>query len=353
MFKASVFSSHLSPNTSCRTENEKWIENATRKGDTERKIRTEWRLDTCFPNLTKLCTGCIRGTKPVKDIVQLNVRGRHFDFHRSTLCQVKGSLLEVIFHGNLDSGLEKDSSGRAFFDFNSTHFERVLDFLWAFQLAERGERTAYPSLDIEEKQTFEILVEYLGLEDILLHPEKFFSLSLKTSFIRVMGNGQIAVQKAGGDTYQTAYSHSVFEKDIVQINLKILRLRNALGWIMIGVIPAQSNATNSSHKTSGSYGWCADGKRWIRGEASACSALISNILKEDKEVVLTLDCRQGYDSLLLQESGTKQAFEIPFMPKNQWRLQVVLYGNNDTIQIQDVTYPSCNDPETHEANIHS
>jgi len=55
--------------------------------------------------------------------------------------------------------------------------------------------------------------------------------------------------------------------------------------------------------------------------------------------MLTLDCTHDYHTLRLQVIGTTEVSEIPFLPKKSWRLQVVLYGENDELQIVDVEYP--------------
>ena len=51
---------------------------------------------------------------------------------------------------------------------------------------------------------------------------------------------------------------------------------------------------------------------------------------------MTLDCRQRYNTLTLQVMGTMHKYQLSDLPRNQWRLQVVLYGNNDEIRIENI-----------------
>lgn len=51
---------------------------------------------------------------------------------------------------------------------------------------------------------------------------------------------------------------------------------------------------------------------------------------------MTLDCRPRYNTLTLHVTGGNHEYQLAELPRNQWRLQVVLYGNNDEIRIQNI-----------------
>eukprot|EP00210_Caulerpa_lentillifera_P000961 g929.t1 len=274
------------------------------------------------------------------DIISLNIRGQSFDLYRSLLCQVKGSQLDIVFNGQQDISLAKDSSGRFLLDMNPKHFGRIVDFLSAFQSAEQGQKAAYPSTEIEDKRMFMNLVGYLGFEDVILRSEKRFSLSQKSNLIHVVENGQTAVHNAGTASYQSVFSHLSFNSGIVQFTLKTKSHKGKLNWMFIGVISENTNATQNSHKTQGSYGWSSDGDVWIRGKPDTLKKGSGPQFFEDQKIVLTLDCTQGYHSLRIQVTGSNQDSEVPFLPKKSWRLQVVLYGQDDQLKILNVEYPS-------------
>ena len=56
------------------------------------------------------------------DIINLNVGGKKITTKRSTLCQVKGSLLASMFSGRWEDSLSRDENGRILFDWNPKYF---------------------------------------------------------------------------------------------------------------------------------------------------------------------------------------------------------------------------------------
>lgn len=91
------------------------------------------------------------------------------------------------------------------------------------------------------------------------------------------------------------------------------------------------------HCRQGSFGWSTNGNTWIAGKSTrSYKGFKSGILCEGTEVIMTLDCRPRYNTLTLHVNGGNHEYQLADLPRNQWRLQVVLYGNNDEIRIQNI-----------------
>jgi len=276
-------------------------------------------------------------TSQESDVIKLNVRGKHMETRRSTLCQVDGCLLQYMFSGRWEDRLERDSDSRVFLDYNPYCFEKILDFLWALQLSSPEYPAPLPEVRSDEAANFRLLVRYLGLEELIYPELKRFSEELKTNEIQALDSGTRAVQKAGKDAYQSVFGHGVFVNEVVEFRLKIEQLRNSYKWMMFGVIPEEYPATRNSHEKQGSFGWSTNGNTWIAGKSTrSYKGFKSGVLCEGSEVAMTLDCRPRHNTLTLNVIGMSNEYQLTDLPRNQWRLQVVLYGNNDEIRIQNV-----------------
>lgn len=276
-------------------------------------------------------------TAQPSDIIKINARGTIFETRRSTLCQVEGCLLQYMFSGRWEDRLERDSEGRVFLDYNPYCFGKILDFLWAMQLSSNESPAPLPDVRPDDRSIFRLLVRYLGLEELIYPELRRFSDELKTAEIGIVDGGLLAVQKAGKDAYQSVFGQGVFSNEVVEFTIKIEHLRNSYKWLMFGVIPHDYPATRNSHEKPGSYGWSTNGNTWIAGKSTrSYKNFKSGILSEGTEVVMTLDCRQRYNTLTLQVLGTMNKYLLSELPRNQWRLQVVLYGNNDEIRIVNI-----------------
>ena len=85
------------------------------------------------------------------DIINLNVGGTKLTTRRSTLCQVKDSLLATMFSGRWEDNIERDQDGAVFFDFNPQHFIIILDYL-------RLEKIATPENHCQKSQKIREIV---------------------------------------------------------------------------------------------------------------------------------------------------------------------------------------------------
>ncbi|CAD7700014.1 unnamed protein product [Ostreobium quekettii] len=276
-------------------------------------------------------------TSQQSDVIKLNVRGKHIETRRSTLCQVDGCLLQYMFSGRWEDRLERDSEGRVFLDYNPYCLEKILDFLWALQLSCAEYPAPLPEVRSDEAANFRLLVRYLGLEELIYPELKRFSEELKTNEVQALDAGTRAVQKAGKDAYQSVFGHGVFVNEVVEFRLKIEQLRNSYKWMMFGVIPEDYPATRNSHEKQGSFGWSTNGNTWIAGKSTrSYKGFKSGVLGEGSEVAMTLDCRPRQNTLTLHIIGLPNEYQLMDLPRNQWRLQVVLYGNNDEVRIQNI-----------------
>ena len=98
-------------------------------------------------------------------------------------------------------------------------------------------------------------MRYLGLEELICPELKRFSEDLKTGEIGIGSAGQLAVQKAGKDAYQSVFGQGVFVNEVVEFTLKIEHLRNSYKWLMFGVIPHDHPATRNSHEKCDKITW--------------------------------------------------------------------------------------------------
>jgi hypothetical protein len=97
------------------------------------------------------------------DIVELNVGGNKMACMRSTLCQVKGSLLEVMFSGRWEENLKKDKQGRIFLDMNPAYFMIIVNYLRAKRIESPERPAQVPVIEGEDVRNFENLAHYLGI----------------------------------------------------------------------------------------------------------------------------------------------------------------------------------------------
>lgn len=247
-----------------------------------------------------------------------------------------------MFSGRWEDRLERDSEDRVFLDYNPYCFGKILDFLWAVQVSGPENPPPLPVIRTEDEDSFRLLARYLGLEEAVFFRSKHFSKVLKTADIEIYENGSRAVQKAGKDAYQSAFGTAVFSNEVVEITLRIEQLRNSYKWLMFGVVPDEYSITRNSHERIGSYGWSTNGNTWIAGKSTrSYKNFKSGILTEGSELVMTLDCRPRCNTLTLQVVGSTNKYQLSDLPRNQWRLQVVLYGSGDELRILNINRTSC------------
>jgi len=245
--------------------------------------------------------------------------------------------LQYMFSGRWEDRLERDSEDVVFLDYNPYCFGKILDYLWAVQISSPENPAPTPTVREEDEANFRLLARYLGLEELIYPEIKHFSKELKTADVEVYEDGLRVVQKAGKDAYQSVFGNGVFSNEVVEFTLKIEQLRNSYKWLMFGVIPEEYTVSRNSHEKVGSYGWSTNGNTWIAGKSTrSYKNFKSGVLTEGTEVVMTLDCRQKYNTLTLQVLGSMNKYQLSDLPRNHWRLQVVLYGSSDEIRILNI-----------------
>jgi len=99
------------------------------------------------------------------DLIEINAGGRIIAAKRGTLCQIKGSRLEVLFSGRWDKELQKDDSGKIFLDVNPKGFQAIVDYLNEMSISSSYDPPHYPNADREEIQCIiDHLLELFGMK---------------------------------------------------------------------------------------------------------------------------------------------------------------------------------------------
>jgi hypothetical protein len=283
------------------------------------------------------------------DIIHLNVGGQKFTSTRSTLCQVEGSLLAIMFSGRWERGLKRDEDGAVFFDVNPQYFGYILDYLRMKKIASPENPTELPKVPRDQVKNFNTLVEYLGLSDEIVAPveetvgtvgivpteigrnKKF---NLHSPEITLQEAEKIAVQGPNGG-HQYVLGQNRYQQGRVHLKLKLESFQDN-NWMFVGVVKGdalQQIEQNNyrSHQWPGSHGWALGrtGQVWKEG-AKTYDNTLKNLTKAGDTVELVLDCDAAKLSLHL---STGQQFHID-LPKSQtWRLNVNMLYANDKIHI--------------------
>lgn len=114
--------------------------------------------------------GTIAPSNP--ELVYLNVGGFSYTTTRTTLCRVKGSVLEAMFSGRHSNNALQDTNGIYQLDRNGTHFGYILDYLRC------GAVVSLPDTELARRELL-VEAEYYGL-DALHSALKFPHLRLET-----------------------------------------------------------------------------------------------------------------------------------------------------------------------------
>ena len=270
------------------------------------------------------------------DIIQLNVGGQKFTTTRSTLRQVNGSLLAIMFSESMEHGLKHDQDGAIVLDFNPEHFGWILNYLRAKKISTPEKLPVFPKVPQDERKNFKILLKYLGLSDEINLPivrlsEKF---SLRSSQVSLQDDGRVAVHDSTrGHTY--VLGENVYQRGTIRFKLKLEFFQNN-HWIMVGILKADVvPKSQNSYSWRGTYGWSlGDNGQWYEdGVYKGSGHPWKKLSKQGDTVELVLDCDRGKLSLHLP---TGQQYHI-VIPKSQfWRLHVNLQGANDKIRIVEV-----------------
>ena len=271
------------------------------------------------------------------DLINLNVGGTKITTTRSTLCQVEDSLLAAMFSGRWEDNIKRDQDGAVFFDFNPQHFILVLDYLRVKKIKTPENPPPLPKVPEDQEESFNSLVQYLGLSNEIITPskimpsEKFNSCSPGVS---LQEGGLVAVHdQTSADEY--ALGENVYSEGTVNLKLKLETFKDN-SWTFVGV--AQEDITrpldldHTSCTWSGSYGWSlgwSGGRVW-KNASSTTDQTLMNVAKQGDTVELVLDCEAGKLSLHLP---TGQKFDMDIPKGKTWRLNVTLFYPNDKIRI--------------------
>ena len=267
------------------------------------------------------------------DIIHLNVGGHKLTTKRSTLCQVEGSLLASMFSGRWEDSLERDQDGAIFFDFNPQYFVVILDYLRAKKIATPEHPAPLPKVAEDQAESFNNLLEYLGLSDEIVPAEKVPSEKFNqhsSNVVTLQEGGTVAVH---GPNYGHSYvlGENVYQQGIARFKLKVESFQTKT-WILVGVVKADVVPPNNNpYSWLDSYGWTLGqyGQLWKEGSHTSDNAL-KNMTKQGDTVELVLDCDAAKLSLHLP---TGQQFHIEIPKSQTWRLNVDLRDANDKVRI--------------------
>ena len=268
------------------------------------------------------------------DDINLNVSGTKLATLRSTLCQVKDSMLATMFSGRWENHIDRDQDGAANLDYNPQHFEMILGYLDWMKLA-TPKNPPLPKVPKDQRDSFKGLVQYLILSNEITLSEIFNSHS---SGVTLEEEGQVAVHnQTASATHEYVLGKYFYSQGTVILNLK-LEFFWRHRWMFVGVTKAnenQSQASVSHHAScnwSGSYGWnlgSVGGWVWENGTCTI-DHVSGNFSKRGDTVKLALECEAGKLSLHLP---TGQKFDIDLPRAQTWRLNVTLLNRGDRIRI--------------------
>ena len=267
------------------------------------------------------------------DIIELNVGGHKLTTKRSTLCQVEGSLLASMFSGRWEDSLERDKDGAIFFDFNPQYFLVILEYLRAKKIATPAHPAPLPKVAEDQAESFNNLLEYLGLSDEIVPAEKVPSEKFNqhsSTGVTLQEGGTVAVH-GPNDDHSYVLGENVYQQGIIRFKTKLESFQNNF-WMFVGITKADVvPPNNNSHGWSVSYGWTLgqSGQVWKERSCTNDNAL-KNVTKQGDTVELVLDCDAAKLSLHLP---TGQQFHIETPKSQTWRLHVNLHGGNDRLRI--------------------
>ena len=269
------------------------------------------------------------------DIIELNVGGHKLTTKRSTLCQVEDSLLASMFSGRWEDSLERDKDGAIFFDFNPQYFLVILEYLRAKKIATPEHPAPLPKVAEDQAESFNNLLEYLGLSDEIVPAEKVPSEKFNrhsSTGVTLQEGGSVAVH--GPNTaHSYVLGENVYQQGTVRLKMKVESFQGN-SFMFVGIAKADVvPPNNDSRRWPGSYGWRLGmhAEVWKDGSGTSDNAL-KNLTKQGDTVELVLDCDAAKLSLHLP---TGQQFLIEIPKSQTWRLNVNLFTANDRLHIMN------------------
>ena len=192
-----------------------------------------------------------------------------------------------------------------------------------------------PKVPEDQAESFNNLLEYLGLSDEIVPAEKVPSEKFNqhsSTRVTLREGGTVAVHGPNnGHSY--VLGENVYQQGIVRFKMKLESFQNNY-WMFVGMAKADVvPPNNNSQSWPGSYGWGLgqNGQVWKDGSATIDNAL-KNLTKQGDTVELVLDCDAAKLSLHLP---TGQQFHIEIPRSQTWRLNVNLFRANDKLRIMN------------------
>ena len=216
-----------------------------------------------------------------------------------------------------------DKDGAVVLDFNPEHFSWILNYLRAKKISTLENPPVLPKVPKDQKENFNILFDYLVLNDKLTRlTEKF---NLRSSQVSLQENGLVAVHESTrGHTY--VLEENVYQRGTISFKLKLESFQNN-HWIMVGILKADvvpKSSSSYSWRWPGAYGWSLgnSGQLYEDGVYKGSGHPWKKLSKQGDTIELILDCDGGKLSLHLP---TGQQYHIVIPKSQSWRLHVNLW----------------------------
>lgn len=274
------------------------------------------------------------------DVLELNVGGSILATKRSTLLQApENSVLHAMFSGRWDDSIARDQQGRMFLDFSPKLFEKILSYLRTFRLVPPGQGLKLPVVDEEHWQEFNVMLEYLGLKEMIYGGKR-------TSAPLVMRScdGNITLSHEGTvltHNLSAAYTHACVVgveplREGESTWKVIVRHLTNNHWVGVGLI-ANSNPANVSYNDSTAYLWAGRGQVHVGGTQMNGMDGWTGWQQGDEAIFQYSSTSRV---LKMYHSRLQRVFSILDIPdlSQQLRLHVNLHGSNDCVEISEATY---------------
>eukprot|EP01112_Ceratiomyxa_fruticulosa_P004997 TRINITY_DN1555_c1_g2_i1.p1 TRINITY_DN1555_c1_g2~~TRINITY_DN1555_c1_g2_i1.p1 ORF type:complete len:332 (+),score=78.00 TRINITY_DN1555_c1_g2_i1:136-1131(+) len=287
--------------------------------------------------------------KPQDDVLTLNVGGKKTTIKRSTLTQVKGSLLDTIFSSSYwEEKLDRDKEGHIFLDFDPHLFGKIIGYLRARLLVQEGSSVPFPVEDGDD-ENFQSLIAYLKLNEIFelkttppqltttttvkektpqksnnnnnnnntisKHPQRdsFYS----TDTLKIVDGG-IRVEKPNtGDGHAWVKGKEAISKGQFTWRMKIEEFTY---WMFIGVVNVSENMSQLSYSLPSTFGWGGHANKFFIG-GQVCDSVWGHWVK-GQEIELTVDCTNSTLKLKIINGGT---FSLNLYGGGPWQLHLNMY----------------------------
>jgi len=254
---------------------------------------------------------------PLDNVLSLNIGGKKITIKRSTLTQVKGSLLETMFSSShWEEKLDRDKEGNIFLDFDPKLFGKIIDYLRARLILEEGSPIPFPVVSREDEDNFKSLVAYLRLGEGIL-PKRPKDLFSTTDTLTIFGDGVGVEKPQNGDKHAWVKGKEVISKGEFTWRLKIEEFTH---WMLIGVINVNEVMTQTSYSLPSVFGWGGNANEFYMGGKVSTPGW--GHWQKGQEIELALDCTNRLLKLRIINGGT---FTMNIQGNGPWQLHMNLY----------------------------